>query len=57
MAAHRDGSFEYLQHMFWLRNKKNDFQNPSLICMEAGSLLNFFQSDEVLKVLMEWQIV
>ena len=23
--SHRDGSFEYLQHMFWLRNKKNDF--------------------------------
>ena len=21
-----DGSFEYLQHMFWLRNKKNSFQ-------------------------------
>ena len=23
--SHRDGSFEYPQHMFWLRNKKNDF--------------------------------
>ena len=22
---HRDGSFEYLQHMFWLRNKTNTF--------------------------------
>ena len=21
--SHRDGSFEYPQHMFWLRNKKN----------------------------------
>ena len=21
----RDGSFEYPQHMFWLRNKKNNF--------------------------------
>ena len=23
--SHRDGSFEYPQHMFWLRNKKIDF--------------------------------
>ena len=23
--SHRDGSFEYSQHMFWLRNKKNNF--------------------------------
>ena len=21
--SHRDGSFEYSQHMFWMRNKKN----------------------------------
>ena len=25
--SHRDGSVEYPQHMFWLRNKKNNFQN------------------------------
>ena len=25
-VSHRDGSFEYPQHMFWLRNKKNNFQ-------------------------------
>ena len=25
-ASHRDGSFKYLQYMFWLRNKKNSFQ-------------------------------
>ena len=29
--SHRDGSFEYPQHMFWLRDKKNNFQLPSLI--------------------------
>ena len=23
--SHRGGSFEYPQHMFWLRNKKNNF--------------------------------
>ena len=28
--SHRDGSFEYPQHMFWLRNKKKDFYNAPL---------------------------
>ena len=27
----RDGSFEYPQHLFWLRNKKNNFQLHILI--------------------------
>ena len=27
--SHRDGSFEYPQHMFWLRNKKDNFP----VCM------------------------
>ena len=29
--SHRDGSLEYPQHMFWLRNKKNNFQLRTLI--------------------------
>ena len=29
--SHRDGSFEYPQHMFWLRNKKNNFLVSTLI--------------------------
>ena len=29
--SHRDGSFEYSQHMFWLRIKKNNFQLRTLI--------------------------
>ena len=29
--SHRDGSFEYPQHMFWLRNKENNFQLHTLI--------------------------
>ena len=29
--SHRDGSFEYPQHMLSLRNKKNNFQARSLI--------------------------
>ena len=29
--SHGDSSFEYPQHMFWLRNKKNNFQICTLI--------------------------
>ena len=29
--SHRDSSFEYPQHMFWLRNMKNNFQFFTLI--------------------------
>ena len=29
--SHRDGPFEYPQHMFWLRNKKNNFQLRTFI--------------------------
>ena len=29
--SHRDGSFEYPQHMFWLRNKETNFQLGTLI--------------------------
>ena len=29
--SHLDGSFEYPQQMFWLRNKKNNFQLRTLI--------------------------
>ena len=29
--SHRYDSFEYSQHMFWLRNKKNNFQLRTLI--------------------------
>ena len=28
--SHRDGSFEYQQHMFWLKNKKIIFSNAPL---------------------------
>ena len=29
--SHLDGSFEYPQHMFWLRNKKSNFQIRTLV--------------------------
>ena len=42
--SHRDGSFEYPKHMFWLRNKNNNFQIRTLIwrpdCMNSFILLN-----------------
>ena len=31
-----DGSFEYPQHMFWLRNKKTNFQLRTLTCIYGG---------------------
>ena len=37
--SHRDGSFEYPQHMFWLRNKKNNFQVCTLIWGSVPLLL------------------
>ena len=41
--SHRDGSFEYPQHMFWLRNKENNFQLHTLIWgSDHGSFQLFF---------------
>ena len=37
--SHRDGSFEYPQHMFWLRNKKINFSYP-LLSGGLKSLIN-----------------
>ena len=33
--SHRDGSFEYPQHMFWMRNKENKFPIRALIWRPA----------------------
>ena len=38
--SHQDGSFEYPQHMFWLRNNKNNFQLHTLI-WGTGMQCNF----------------
>ena len=42
--SHRDGSVEYPQHMFWLRNKKNNFQlriiwRPDTVCNSVALAL------------------
>ena len=48
--SHRDGYFEYSQHMFWLRNKKNNFQLHTLIWGPVISdflCVNSFESSEL----------
>ena len=37
--SHGDGSFEYPQHMFWFRNKKNNFQLAHLSGRLGSSVL------------------
>ena len=44
--SHRDGSFEYPQHMFWLRNKKNNFLVRSLILRPGLTL--FYHTKQIL---------
>ena len=39
--SHRDGSFEYPQHMFLLRNKKINFQLHTLICKPETCFIYF----------------
>ena len=34
--SHRDGPFEYPQHMFWLRNKKNNFSYAAYALLSGG---------------------
>ena len=36
--SHRDSSFEFTQHMFWMRNKKTNFQLCTLIWRPVFSL-------------------
>ena len=38
--SYRDGSFEYRQHMFWLRNKNDNFLLRTLI-WRPGSRQNY----------------
>ena len=39
--SHRDGSFEYPQHMFWLRNKKKHFSLTYFITKGLAIVANF----------------
>ena len=47
--SHRDGSFEYPQHMFWFRNKKNNFQLRILILGPEILVYLSMQSNKSLK--------
>ena len=46
--SHQDGSFEYPQHMFWLRNKKNNFQLEA--CLTEGLVDNFGDTNTLFEV-------
>ena len=41
--SHRDGSFEYPQHMFWLRNTIKKFQLRTLIMGPVMMIVIIFQ--------------
>ena len=48
VSTHRDGSFEYQQHMFWLRNKKKNLVRtliwrPGLLVWIVFPILAIFQ--------------
>ena len=45
--SHREGSFEYPEHMFKLRNKKNNFKLRTLIWGPERLLHSFFLSQIV----------
>ena len=42
-SSHGDSSFEYSQHMFWMRNKENSFPIHTLI-WRSDVLFSLFQS-------------
>ena len=44
--SHCDGSFEYPQHIFWLRNKKNNFQLRTFIWGPEVSMLEISKTSE-----------
>ena len=39
--SHRDGSFGYPQHMFWLRNKNNNFQLHTLTLGPVTTFISY----------------
>ena len=49
--SHGDGSFEYPQHMIWLRNKKNNFQLYTLIWGPVSSVLIYMMYDNCSEIL------
>ena len=47
--SHRDGSFEYPQHMFWMRNKENNFPIHTLIWRPAFYSSSIFSKESTFR--------
>ena len=62
-SSHRDGSFEYQQHMFLLRNEKNNFQISALIWGTDISLHSIdYLINKMIKyhknqIIVYWQVI
>ena len=48
--SHCDGSFEYPQHVFWMRNKENSFPIRTLIWRPVHTQFDLFSSAVTLKI-------
>ena len=46
--SHRDASFEYQQHMLWLKNKKNNLQLRTLIWRPGFTMYFLFVQHELM---------
>ena len=61
--SHRDGSFEYPQYMFLLRNKKDNFQISALILGPDTSLHSIdYLINKMIKyhknqIIVYWQVI
>ena len=55
--SHWDGSFEYPQHMFWLRNKKNHLQLRTLIWDLSVTNASIEGSDETVPGSSEFKLL
>ena len=54
--SNRDGSFEYPQYMFWMRNKENNFPIRTLVWRpdnwSCKSIFDLFESGRFTQVLV-----
>ena len=48
--SHWDGSFEYPQHMFWLRNTKNNFQLRTFIWRPVSTKISWADPNVFIRV-------
>ena len=50
-----EGSFEYPQHMFWMRNKENSFSRRTLIWRPASKHLKAGHHRLAIETPFEWR--